>query len=163
MTQGEISSCQEAIAKCISNVEMAEFIQDLSIRLESAASTMESAIQECNAIFEDMEQIANKDLLSRNKGPISVAFSPKVEEGHQLAIKLWDALSNGLLQGAKRLEDAGIIWFAENEPIKFDKDGQTIDGWYVKQNGDFAVVCIDYLGGPRIEVPFSSISRRLFE
>ena len=158
MTKTEISFCQTSMAEYITDAGSADFVQDLASRLKSAASMMETAIQECVTIFDDMEQISNERALSMEKSSISVQFSPKVEEGSQFAAFMAELLSEALMQGSEYLHQKGIAWYAEEEPVNAVIDGQDVKCWHMSNDGETAVVCTEYLGGPRTEVPLSALS-----
>lgn len=159
MTKTEITQCQTGISKYIADASSADFVQELASRLKSAISVIESSMQECVSIFDEMEQITNDSLVAEGKSPISVQFSPKVEEGLQLASSLADVLDSALLEGSERLHNSGITWYAEEEPVIAAIDGGEVRCWHMNSDGDTAVVCTEYLGGPRMEVPLSALRR----
>lgn len=158
MTKTEIAQCRTGICKYIADASSADFIQELANRLKSASSVIESSMQECVSIFDEMENIVNDSLIAEGKNPISVQFSPKVEEDLQLASSLADVLDSSLAEGSETLRNSGIAWYAEEEPVEALVEGEKIRCWHMGNDGETATICLEYLGGPRMEVPLSSLS-----
>ena len=154
MPQNEYSYCQELVAKSIQDTESAANVQDLLARLKSVLSSLESDVQECITIYEEVEQTAN----SVSPDPVEVSVPFDVEFSRASLHAMIDTLADALRQGEITLETYGIQWFAEEEKVNAVIDGQTVECWHMMTEGDVATVCLNYIGGPRREVPLSALS-----
>ena len=153
MTQNEMSLCHTDIRNFITNEESAEYIQNLYTRLKSAAGVMESIIQECTSIYDEIENIINTSSIE----PVSIQMPQEVIEAQECAHDLSAVLSTVLLQRAREMVQDGIIWFAEEEEIEVNVDGNWVRCWHIENDGEIATICLGYLGGPRTQVPLSSL------
>ena len=155
MTENEVSLCRKGILNKIIDAESAAFVQDLCIRLQSASGTMESALQECMSIYDELEQAANTE----TNDPISVQISSEAVAAKDEMANLAEMMHDALLEGAKMLENQGIIWYAEGESVEFDNNGTWTPCWHIQTDEDMATICLNYYGGPRVEVSASSLRR----
>ena len=153
MPQNEYSYCQELVAKSIQDADSATAVQDLLNRLKSVLSSLESNVQECITVYEEIEQTANA--VSDNPVEVSVPFD--VEFSRTSLHAMIDTLSEALKEGMQTLETYGIQWFAEEEKVVTSIDGQEVACWHMENDGDIATICLNYLGGPRRQVPLSSL------
>lgn len=156
MTQNEYALCKESIAKSIQDKESAEAVQDLCIRLQSVASTLRSTLQESIAIFDEAEQIAK----ARLEDPITLELDFDVQEALDQIEELHGLLSSSLKEGERNLESSNVLWFAEEEPVEAIIDGKIIPCWHMHTDGETSIICLDYLGGPRMEVSLFSLRHR---
>ena len=46
---------------------------------------------------------------------------------------------------------------AEEEEIEVNVDGNWVRCWHIENDGEIATICLGYLGGPRTQVPLSSL------
>ena len=155
MTRKNLSLCRNGLLDKIVDAESASFVQDLYIRLQSAAGTMESVLQEGMSIYDELEQAANAEDIV----PITVQISSEAIDAKDEMLVLAEMIHEVVLEKAKALENSGIIWYAEGEPLEMQSDGAWIPCWHVQTEDDIATVCLDYYGGPRMEVPLSSLRR----
>lgn len=157
MTDNEFETCCEAVKTYIVDAESAEEMQELSIRLKSAAETLRSTLQECVSIYDEIEQRVNR----RTANPISVLFD---EEGayavQQESEKMHSMIHSSILEKMRLLESQNIVWYAEEEPVEVQISGEWVPAWHIENDGETAAVCLEYLGSPRTSVPLSSIRRR---
>ncbi len=155
MTNNELSRCFKAVENSISDRQSADRIQDLYIRLKSASGMLQSVLQECVAIYDEIEQTANSRLVE----PVSVQPDASSESIQEFAETMLNGLGKTLLDGARKITDSGIPWYAEEEPIEAFIAGKWTPAWHMLNDGETAVVCLEYLGSHRIEVPMSDIRR----
>lgn len=153
MPQNEYSYCQELVAKSIQDAESASAVQDLLNRLKSVLSSLESNVQECITVYEEIEQTAN----AVSDDPVEVAVPFDVEFSSTSLHAMIDTLSEALKEGVQTLETYGIQWFAEEEKVVAFIDGKEVACWHMENDGNMATICLDYLGGPRRQVPLSSL------
>ena len=148
-----MSLCHNDIKNFIIDEERADFIQSLYTRLKSASGVMESIIQECISIYDEIENIVN----AGSNEPVSIQMPQEVIEAQECAHDLAGVLSEALLEGARALADNDVIWFAEEEEIEVNVDGNWVRCWHIENDGEIATICLGYLGGPRTQVPLSSL------
>lgn len=156
MTENEAVLCRKGILDKIVDAESAAFVQDLYIRLQSAAGTMESALQECVSIYDELEQATNVDVIE----PVSIRLSDEVVAAKDEMALMAEILHDALLEGAKALQKQGIVWYAEGERLEMNAgDGVWIPCWHVETDEEVSTVCLGYYGGPRTQVQTSSLRR----
>ncbi len=153
MPQNEYSYCQELVAKSIQDADSATAVQDLLDRLKSVLSSLESNVQECITVYEEIEQTAN----AVSDDPVEVSVPFDVEFSRTSLHAMIDTLSEALKEGIQTLETYGIQWFAEEEKVEAAINGQAVVCWHMENDGDTATICLNYLGGPRRQVPLSSL------
>lgn len=159
MTQNEYASCQEGLAKYIVDKDSADQVQEMCIRLQSAYSTLKSALQECITVFDEVEQMVNSSLDELNE-PITITMESVYNDVEDEVDALATILSTATLDGARSLGENGIAWFAEGEPVLVSLDGNQIACWHMENDGEIATISLGYLGGPRTQVPLSSLQHR---
>ena len=91
--------------------------------------------------------------------PISVQISSEAVAAKDEMANLAEMMHAALLEGAKMLENQGIIWYAEGESVEFDNNGTWTPCWHIQTDEDMATICLNYYGGPRVEVSASSLRR----
>lgn len=155
MTKNDLSLCRKGLLDKIVDAESASFVQDLYVRLQSAAGTMESVLQEGTSIYDELEQAANAEDIV----PITVQISSKAVAAKDEMLVLAEMIHEVVLEKAKALENSGIIWHAEGEPLEMQTEDGWIPCWHVQTDDGLATVCLEYYGGPRVEVPASSLRR----
>ena len=156
MTENEAVLCRKGILDKIVDAESAAFVQDLYIRLQSAAGTMESALQECVSIYDELEQATNVDVIE----PVSIRLSDEVVAAKDEMALMAEILHSALLEGAKALQERGIVWYAEGERLEMNGgDDVWIPCWHVQTDEEISTVCLGYYGGPRTQVQTSYLRR----
>lgn len=156
MTQNEYASCKEGLAKYIVDADTANRVQEMSIRLQSASSALRSALQECVTVYDEVEQMVNSTL-AESDDPLTVAIESTYSDVEEEVESFASILSSAVLDGAKNLGRNEIAWFAEGEPVLAPINGSQVACWHMENDGWTATVCLDYLGGPRTQVPLSML------
>lgn len=159
MTQNEYASCKEGLAKYIVDADTANQVQEMSIRLQSASSALRSALQECVAVYDEVEQMVNSTL-DESDDPVTVTIESAYSDVEEEVESLASILSTATLNGARSLGENGIVWFAEGEPVLVSLEGNQVACWHMENDGEIATICLGYLGGPRTQVPLSDLHHR---